>query len=128
MDVDPPDPVKEAAARRRMTEPACLLDEPLRKAVEASIEEVCAYCNWNLRARSCRSNHVHVVVAAGGVDPDTVMTKFKAYATRALKRLAGSDRKNWWAEGGSTRHLNDEESLAKAVRYANQDKEQAPEG
>jgi hypothetical protein len=56
------------------------------------------------------------------------MTKFKAYATRALKRLAGSDRKNWWAEGGSTRHLNDEESLAKAVRYANQDKEQAPEG
>jgi REP element-mobilizing transposase RayT len=129
MDVELPDPTREASARRRMAEQECLLDEPLRATVEAAIDEVCAYCNWNLHARSCRSNHVHVVVSAGGADPDTVMTKFKAYATRAIKRLAGAHRKNWWAEGGSTKYLNDEESLAKAVLYVmNQDKEQLPEG
>jgi REP element-mobilizing transposase RayT len=75
-----------------------------------------------LHAVNCRTNHLHVVVTAPG-DPKKVRSQFKAWCTRALKRLAqrqGEDatiRENWWAERGSQRYINDEASLEAAVIY-----------
>lgn len=67
----PPDAAREAAARRRMTESACVLADEQRRLVEATIAEHCRRRRWELHAVNCRTNHVHVVVAAP-LDPKRV--------------------------------------------------------
>jgi hypothetical protein len=59
---------------------------------------------------------VHVVVSCGDVAPATVMKVLKSYGSRALNRLLGR-RSRWWTDHGSKRYLNDEKSLAAAIRY-----------
>ena len=43
--------------------------------------------------------------------------KLKAWATRCLKSNYDPGRKNRWAERGSTRYLDDEQSLEAAIIY-----------
>src|SRR6185295_17322067 len=59
-----PDPMLELEAAARMTEDACRLDADQRAEVERQIAETCEVRNWRLHAVNCRSNHVHVVLAA----------------------------------------------------------------
>jgi hypothetical protein len=69
---------------------------------------------------NCRTNHVHVVVAADR-HPDDVHDQFKAWCTRKLNELAKyhnrPGRDQWWTERGSKRYINDAESLEMAIRY-----------
>ena len=56
---------------------------------------------WELYVVNCRSNHIHVVVAAN-IGPEAVRSQFKAWCTRKLKELErqrdkGDVRENWWA-------------------------------
>jgi REP element-mobilizing transposase RayT len=125
----PPNPVRKLEAAARMTEDACRLDAEQRDIVERQIRETCQVRGWQLHAVNCRSNHLHVVVTAD-VAPELVRNQFKAWATRRLKELeskrrqarglgadTGPMRENWWAERGSRRFLNDEESLEGAILY-----------
>src|SRR5262247_2784418 len=57
-----PDPIAKLEAQARMTEDACRLDPEQRKMVELTIADHCRIRGWELHARNCRSNHVHVVV------------------------------------------------------------------
>ena len=109
-----------------MTEDACRLDGDQRQLVESTIAEHCDTRGWTLFAVNCRSNHMHVVVAAKK-HPKTVRSELKAWCTRRLKeqqrqiqsgrcgrtdakpcatrRAAGDTgavvvRENWWAERG----------------------------
>ncbi len=60
-------------------------------------------------------------------NPTRVRCQFKAWSTRRLKELDEKRyaengnrpqiRENWWAERGSRRYINDEESLEAAIRY-----------
>ncbi|WP_246120230.1 transposase [Blastopirellula retiformator] len=75
----------------------------------------CHFRNWILHAVNCRSNHVHVVVAAD-VHPKEVMRQLKYWATRRLNEM-GASREAWWAELGSGRDLNDEVALVGAIIY-----------
>ena len=116
-----PDPARKLEAEARMSEDACLLDAVERALVEKTIEEHCRRRGWELYAVNCRSNHLHVVVAAHA-KPDMMRAQFKARCTRRLKELAARRgaahvRDNWWAERGSRRYLNDEASLADATAY-----------
>ena len=114
-----PDPIREAAARARMSEEPVILDMSARRAVEAAVRETCSFRSWTVRGLSVRSNHVHVVVSAGDVPPGKVMKVLKSHATRALNLLYPSlGRKHWWTEDGSRQYLNDEDSLFAAIRYA----------
>jgi REP element-mobilizing transposase RayT len=111
-----------------MTEDACLLDPEKRDIVERQVAETRSFRGWKLHAVNCRSNHVHVVVTAN-VDPKIVRNQLKAWCTRRLKELEAKRghnnpradmppiRENWWAERGSQRFLNDEESLEAAILY-----------
>jgi REP element-mobilizing transposase RayT len=99
-----------------MAEPVFLLEQSMRPRMEAVIRADCRLRGYELHAVSARSNHIHVVVSTGDVDPDKVMETFKGYCTRELK-AAGLKRRHWWTEGGSTRYINDATSLASAVRY-----------
>ncbi len=124
----PPDPIRKLEAEARMTEDACRLDPEQRDVVERQIAETCSFRGWQLHAVNCRSNHVHVVVSAN-VDPKIVRNQLKAWCTRRLKELEAKRRQNhqqadkepirenWWAERGSQRFLNDENSLEAAILY-----------
>ena len=112
------DTQKEALAASRLKEPPVVLETRARQDVASAIVEVCRFRSWPIHAARVLSNHVHVVVTAAEVHPDRVEATFKAYGTRRLKHLyPATTRKHWWTEGASTRYLNDEASLLRAVQY-----------
>ncbi len=125
-----PDPVLEREAAARMTEDACCLNAEQRQLVETTIADHCRVRGWTLYAVNCRSNHVHVIVAANR-DPKEVREQFKAWCTRRLKAMeresgrgpsapaevAVTIGENWWAERGSALYINDEEGLAAVIHY-----------
>jgi REP element-mobilizing transposase RayT len=120
-----PDSIRELEAAARMTEDACRLDWEQRKRVEAQVAETCRVRGWKLWAVNCRTNHVHVVVSADR-KPELVRNQLKAWCTRRLKELDDVRRainpslvlrENWWAERGSQRYINDEDSLEAAILY-----------
>jgi len=118
----PPNPRLQAVARSLLTEEPCVLNPDQRRLVEATIARHCTIRGWHLHVVNCRTQHVHVVVTAP-IDPEKVRDQFKAWCTRHLKEQqragqAEAVRIKWWAERGSQRWLNDEESLAEAIRYA----------
>ncbi|MGO8745357.1 MAG: transposase [Thermoguttaceae bacterium] len=120
--IQPPDPIRKLEAEARMIEGACRLDHEQRAVVEKTIAEHCRIRGWELYAVNCRSNHIHVVVAAN-VKPEVVRSQFKAWCTRKLKELAryrnddGEVRENWWAERGSQIYINDEDGLEAVIQY-----------
>jgi hypothetical protein len=117
-----PNPGLEAAARSLLKEAPCVLDPEQRRLVEQTIAKHCASRGWHLHVVNCRTMHGHVVVTAAA-DPKVVRDQFKAWCTRHLKELQRATnpdravRVNWWTEGGSTRWLWDEDSLADVIRY-----------
>ena len=105
-----------------MTEDACRLDHDQRATVEKTIAEHCRLRGWQLYVVNCRSNHIHVVVAAN-IKPEAVRSQFKAWCTRKLRELErqrqcdGEIRENWWAERGSRLYVNDEDGLEAVIQY-----------
>ena len=112
-----PDPAREAEDAAKMTEEACRLSGEQRDAVMQQIGETCRHRGWQWHAVNCRSNHVHVVVSAASIPPKKIRGDLKAWATRCLKQQFDEKRENWWAERGSVRYLNDEESLEASIVY-----------
>jgi REP element-mobilizing transposase RayT len=96
-----------------------LLDENERGTVLTAIREVCLHDGWALHAAHVRSNHVHVVVSAD-CDPNVVMARLKAYASRALNARFGPLPKRW-TRHGSTLWLWDHREVDKAVGYVLQE-------
>jgi len=112
-----PDPIRELEAFAKQTEDACRLNPEQRRAVEKQIGETCSLRKWILHAVNCRSNHTHAVITAPLITPKTVRSTLKAWATRCLKEQFDAARDNWWAERGSIRHLDDEDSPEPAILY-----------
>jgi REP element-mobilizing transposase RayT len=138
-----PDPIRKREAAARMTEDACQLDEQQRELVQTTVGEHCKTRGWHLFAVNCRSNHVHVVVAAK-THRKTVRNELKAWCTRRLKELerkrnghddTGSQpgpnpdksdepskgeivlREKWWAERGSAICIDHAEFLEDVIHY-----------
>jgi REP element-mobilizing transposase RayT len=118
-----PDEFRRRMAEMRMKEGACRLDPEQRQLVEMTIRRHCEIRGWELLEINCRSNHLHVVFN-GDRDPDVMRTQFKAWCTRRLKErdiscgIRPTDlRQQWWAERGSCRYINDDESLENARLY-----------
>jgi hypothetical protein len=62
-----------------------------RRIIERAIRETCSIRNWVLYAINIRTNHIHVVVNAGGTKPGMVLHALKANATRqCVKTDAGN--------------------------------------
>jgi len=130
-----PDPVRAAAAQTVMTEEACLLSRVQREVVEQTVRDHCKLREWELFAVNCRSNHLHVVVAAE-MHPDEIRRQLKAWCTRRLKEHQRKEmgpntglRRHWWAERGSSRYIDDQDSLEAAICYVRdyQDQKYRPE-
>jgi hypothetical protein len=57
-------------------------------------------------------------VVSGEATPERMLSDFKAYATRALRRtLPESERRRYWTDHGSTRYLWNAGSLKAAIEY-----------
>jgi hypothetical protein len=120
----PPDEKRRRKAQALMTESALTLDPEQRIAIEATIAQHCRIRGWHLHVVNARTQHVHVVVTAPGLQPDDVMDQFKAWCTRKLKELKrvrhpakGVIRQNWWTQRGSKRWLNNHMSLEESITY-----------
>jgi REP element-mobilizing transposase RayT len=107
--------------QERLKYPIILLDHDQRHAVEDVIDEHCNHRGWKLWARSCRSNHVHVVVSASEYSGKTVRDQLKANGTRVL-------RESWtvfcdrpvWTVGGDWECINSEDDLEAVVLYVSE--------
>ena len=111
------DTLRNASMRKKMKAPPLVLSEAQRALVAAVIAEVCVFRNWMLYECNVRTNHVHVVVD-GNAGPDKMMRDFKAYATRRLRELRELEQdRPVWTEGGSTKYLWTDKSLAAAIEY-----------
>jgi len=101
-----------------MNHPPLTLDSHAQTAVEAVVAKHCEHRKWLLHASSVRSNHVHVVFAAPGTEPEEVVRQLKQWGTMTLRRrgFVDADRKVW-ADHASTRYLFNERDVIAAVRY-----------
>ncbi|MDA1234940.1 MAG: transposase [Acidobacteria bacterium] len=93
-----------------MRKAAVTLSASSRRTVLESIRSVCEHQSWTLHAAHVLSTHVHVVVCSTA-KPEAVMTKLKAYASRALGRT------KCWSRHGSTGYIWDPRQLQSAVDY-----------
>ena len=112
-----PDSRRCARERDELAGPPYLLDQPRRQVTLDALCEIARRKGWLLHAAHVRSNHVHLVVTAGG-PPERVMNDFKTVASRCLNRefLAERNRKRW-TRHGSTRYLWTEDAVAEKVYY-----------
>lgn len=103
------------AMMNSMSEPPFTLTNEHREIVESTIREHCVIRQWTLHAVNVRTNHVHVVVSAGA-PPEKAMGEFKAWSSRAL-HSRGLDREHIWSRHGSTRWIDEQSSLSRAIQY-----------
>jgi hypothetical protein len=114
---------RELDAAAQMNETSVLLDKDQRRVVEQTIEAHCQIRGWTFYVANCRTNHVHVVLAAN-LHPDQLRSQIKAWSARRLNELARErgnlaegEVRSWWGERGSRRFLNDEAALEGAILY-----------
>lgn len=113
----PPSEPLHAVQQSRLREPPFILDEHARSIVHDAIKSHAAHRAWHIHALNVRSNHVHVVVSASTHTPEIVMSQFKQWSTRHLRDQGLITQQRIWAKMGSTRWINDEPSLLKAINY-----------
>src|SRR5262249_56623470 len=112
-----PDPERRQQERVAMSQPAYALDQPRRRIVLATIQEVCRHRGWRLVACHVRTTHVHAIIAAQAA-PEKVMNDFKAYASRRLTE-AGFDEpdRQRWARHRSTNYIWKHHYLNNTIPY-----------
>lgn len=107
----------ERSARDRLRQPPYLLDEARRAVVLRTLLEVASNRGWHIWAAHVRSNHVHAVVTADAT-PERVMSDFKAYASRCIRKAFREDGdRDRWTQHGSTRWLNRPDELEACISY-----------
>jgi REP element-mobilizing transposase RayT len=113
----PFDAVRFDQATVNMKNDVIIFNEKQRHLVEKAIQGVCEFRHWKLLKISVRSNHVHVVVVSEA-NPESVMSDFKRYATkRLIEANEFPSGIKIWTRHGSTRYLWNEDSVANACRY-----------
>ena len=120
-----PNPLREFESTLRMAADAVTFNLHQRALVEKTIADHCELRNWTLHAVTCRTNHVHVAVAASDRAIEVPREQFKAWCTRRLKeyeRLLPAEpespiRDYWWTERGWDEYIDDGGSLDRVMSY-----------
>ena len=104
--------------RETLTSPPLMLEDRMRDVIAQVIRDHCIMRQWALHAANVRTNHVHIVVSASDVSPESAMTQLKAWSTRRLREadLIKPDRRVW-TRHGSTRYLWTKEEIGAAIVY-----------
>lgn len=94
------------------------LNSNRRNSVEKAIRETCQKRNWGLLAINVRTDHIHIVVDTGGLNPKQILSAFKANATREMRaNNCWNFEHSPWADKGSKRWLWNEKSVETAIDY-----------
>ena len=113
-----PRPLLAEWCRKQMKGEVVLLEKHDRETVERACGEHCEHRGWHLYAVNARTNHVHVVVAAADISPQTVRDQLKANCTGKLRR---QDQplvvERTWTRGGDCEILDSDDDLQAAVEY-----------
>lgn len=108
---------RQAWWQAHLNETPWRLDEHARRITLEAICSVCDHRQWRSHAIHVRTTHVHAVIA-GNTAPERMLSDFKAYATRALRReFPAIQRMRYWAQHGSTRYLWNDVSMRAAISY-----------
>ena len=112
------EPGLESYERSLLKGQAVTLVPAMRRVVEQTIWQSCEHYGWTLAAVAVLPDHVHVVLSAHEVTPETVMNRLKAWSTRRLREagLLAQDTKPW-SRHGSTRYLWSDDDVEWAVEY-----------
>jgi REP element-mobilizing transposase RayT len=113
----PANPRRLAYRAAQLKHPPFTLDESARGVVHATIVVHCDIRGWGIRALNVRSNHVHIVVSCGGVDPERVVGQLKAWTTRRLREAGMLGSGSAWVEGSSKQALYHDENVSRAIAY-----------
>jgi REP element-mobilizing transposase RayT len=98
-------------------EPPWILEREAQQIALEAIRCVCLHRQWTAHAVHIRTTHVHSVIT-GETAPERMLSDFKAYATRALRRaLPDVERRRYWAHHGSTRYLWNQVSFRAVIDY-----------
>ncbi len=94
-DIVPNQKLKEIM-QGEIKQPALILNDLQRTAVEIAIVELCEKRKYHLQAINVRTNHAHAVVSAE-VKPERIADAFKAFATKKLREenLVSRELKIW---------------------------------
>ncbi len=113
----PPSTAREQFRRSMLAHEPVLLDDRRRFVVDTTVRDVCRHRRWQLLALNVRTTHVHVVTIANS-PADKVLADFKARCTRRLRELGVvPPDMHVWSHHGSTRYLDSEASVARAIQY-----------
>ena len=105
------------AVHSAMNQTPYVIDSPRANAILAAMLATCEFRGWHVYTIHVRTNHIHAVLE-GLTTPERMLNDLKAYASRKLNELGWDPPEvKRWARHGSTRYLNDERSLAAAIRY-----------
>ncbi len=115
------DPGRAKDERDKMNGDPIHLTAPQRAVIETIIPEICKRGGWTYRicAAPDEADHVHILLdAERSIDPDRIMMWLKRWLGEALtnrwsKPLSGT----WWAKGGSTPPVKDQQYLNNAYHY-----------
>ena len=119
--VRPFDQMRLLEAALSLRENAIIFGSEQRQLVAKTIADHCAIRSWKLFAVNCRTNHVHVVVSAPGIEIEVPREQFKAWCTRKLRQHSPSlQRINWWTERGWDEYLDDDRGLAEVIEYVSE--------
>ena len=114
-----PQPQLAKWRRDRLLHPVVLLTTEQRHKVAEEIEAHCLHRGWHIWKANPRTNHVHAVVTARGVNGSKVRDQLKANCTRGLREMDERfvDRPVW-SRGGDWKCVNTDEDLDSVILYA----------
>lgn len=119
----PGDPILGADPSRWQREqgtlryPAVFLTDQQRQHVEAEVACICQRGGWEYIICSAASDHLHTLLSAAA-EGAAVRKWFKRWLGETLsERWPLPDGQSWWAEGGSVKHVWDEDYLENVYGY-----------
>jgi REP element-mobilizing transposase RayT len=112
------EPARKDYVRALLNRKPVLLNAQMRHSVAKAIRETCENRGWSCMAINVRTNHIHTVVSTGKLNSKSVLTAFKANATRMMREDGcWASVETPWVEKGSRRYLWNEDSVARAIHY-----------
>lgn len=88
-----------------------------RLTIERAAPAMCARGGWLCLTQAAGADHVHLLIEAPAeIDGKTIRRLIKRWFSQLLNERFGRCER-WWAEGGSTRVINDEHYLHNVIAY-----------
>lgn len=95
------------------------IDTDQARIILEQFQQTALYRHQKLWAVSLMANHIHWIVELEQFHTaNKLLQDYKSYASRKLNSIYGKPASgSWWTSGGSTRHLQNQQSLHSAIKY-----------